>query len=182
MPQIKFTNEAFFFASLTSPSFSFWVNKSRMLSAVGWPHTSCNTLPGLYSWHARHCLHMSPKASGSCCDLLIHGVQIIQLLCQRFEVKSLIMTSQASSIIGSGLSFTELRPQISICSQQTSSAGRGRLLHFAIAKQLSVQGHLRFWIEFRSKLKAALGKKCELLLRAITHYQPVPVSPVRIRK
>lgn len=71
-----------------------------MLGVVGWP-------PGFV---AVYCLDgitemlitvytLVPTACRSCCNLLILGIHVFQLLCQHLKVKSLIMISQAHSLL-----------------------------------------------------------------------------------
>lgn len=83
---------------MISPSSCFWVNKLRMLSVVDWPPgfpaTYCLDL--ITEMHIIVCTVVL-KARRSCCNSLI----LIQLflLCQHVKVTSLIMTSQAHSLL-----------------------------------------------------------------------------------
>lgn len=117
-----------------------------------------------------------PKACRSCCDLLI----LIQLLCRHFEVKSLIMTCQVHS-------FLLAVDSLSLSSDFISASAQNRLnqqwkVAYFILKfpRESVQGQLRVWTEFHSRLKIVSGKNCELILKAIIHYQTAPASPLGV--
>lgn len=92
-----------------------------MLSVVGWP-SGCS---------ATYCLDsitvmlvivctLVPTACRSCCDLLILGIHVFQLLCQHFKVKSLIMTSQTQSLL---LAVDS----VSLCSSSRSASAQNRL-------------------------------------------------------
>ena len=146
-----------------------------MLSAVGWP-------TGFPATHCLDCITempvivctLVPELARSCCDLLFPSVQIAQLLCQHLKVKSLITSSQAHSLFPAVDSA-------SLCSDLRSASAPNRLNQQwkveSVALELLrewVQGQLRVWIEFHSRLKVVSGKISELILRAIYPFQPGP--------
>lgn len=99
----------------------FHVNKLRMLSVVGWPPSFPATycLDGITEMLVTVCT-LVPTACRSCCNLLILGIHVFQLLCQHFKVKSLIMISQAHSLL---LAVDS----VSLCSDLRSASAQNRL-------------------------------------------------------
>lgn len=71
-----------------------------MLSVVGWPpgFPAIYCLGGITEMLVAVCT-LVPTACRSCCNLLILGIHVFQLLCQHFQVKSLTMISQAQSLL-----------------------------------------------------------------------------------